>query len=161
MNKIYTRTGDLEHTSLGDGTRVKKTSLQIEVSGNIDELIAYIEHLKVKSLYHELLNKVIGGLYEIGKDVSCKPHKAEDFMSSSVQELEDLIDKFGSKFEGFVSPTNEISSRCNLCRVVSRKLERSYLKWEESLYPEQRNIQIQKYLNRLSDLFYTLMIKFN
>lgn len=161
MNKIYTRTGDIEHTSLSDGTRVKKISLQIEVSGSIDELIAYIDHLKVKSLYHEVLNKVISDLYVIGKDVSCKPHKAEDFMSNAVKELEDLIDKFGSKFEGFVSPTNEIASRCNLCRVVSRRLERSYLKWEESLYPEQRNIQVQKYFNRLSDLFYTLMVKFN
>ena len=40
--KIYTKTGDTGTTSLGCGTKTKKSSLRIETYGTIDELSSHI-----------------------------------------------------------------------------------------------------------------------
>ena len=38
LNRIVTRTGDDGTTGLGDGSRVGKDALRVEVMGNLDEL---------------------------------------------------------------------------------------------------------------------------
>ena len=42
LDKIYTRGGDKGETSLGDGQRVKKNSLRVDVYGEVDEANAAI-----------------------------------------------------------------------------------------------------------------------
>ena len=42
LDRIYTRSGDAGETSLGDGSRVPKTSLRIVAYGSVDELNATI-----------------------------------------------------------------------------------------------------------------------
>ena len=42
LNKIYTKTGDSEETSLGDGTRVAKHALRVHVYGSVDELNSFL-----------------------------------------------------------------------------------------------------------------------
>lgn len=162
MSKVYTKTGDRNITCLSDNTLVKKTSLQIEVCGTIDELIAHIENLSIVSLYKDNLSSIVKDLSAICLDVSRKPHPAKEFdVYNKIRDLELLIDRFGSNFKGFKSPNTEAASRSNICRVVARRLERVYLRWSETLYEEQQNKLVQIYLNRLSDLFYSLMLKFN
>ena len=38
LSRITTRTGDDGTTGLGDGTRIRKDSLRVQVMGDIDEL---------------------------------------------------------------------------------------------------------------------------
>ena len=42
LNRIYTKTGDNGTTGLGDGTRLAKHALRIEVYGTVDETNAAI-----------------------------------------------------------------------------------------------------------------------
>ncbi len=46
LSKIYTRTGDLGTTGLGDGSRVAKDDLRIHALGDVDELNACIGVLR-------------------------------------------------------------------------------------------------------------------
>jgi len=43
LNKIYTKTGDAGQTSLGDGSRIDKSSKVIVAVGCLDELNAFWE----------------------------------------------------------------------------------------------------------------------
>lgn len=49
LTKITTRNGDQGQTGLGDGSRVKKDSLRIQVLGDIDELNAALGLVKTYS----------------------------------------------------------------------------------------------------------------
>ena len=42
LSKIYTKTGDLGETGLGDGSRVSKTDRRVEAIGTVDELNSLI-----------------------------------------------------------------------------------------------------------------------
>jgi len=46
LSKIYTRTGDDGTTGLGDGSRIHKDSLRVEVFGTVDELNSVIGQLE-------------------------------------------------------------------------------------------------------------------
>ena len=43
LSKIYTRTGDLGETGLGDGSRIPKDSRRVDAMGHIDEFNAELE----------------------------------------------------------------------------------------------------------------------
>ncbi len=42
LDKIYTRGGDKGYTSLGDGKRIKKSSIRIKAYGEVDEINSLI-----------------------------------------------------------------------------------------------------------------------
>ena len=49
LNKIYTKTGDMGETSLGDGTRVAKQSLRVHAYGSVDELNSFLGLARVNA----------------------------------------------------------------------------------------------------------------
>ena len=148
---IYTRTGDKGETSLYGGKRISKADCQVETYGSIDELTSFIGLLvsKVKkSNDKELLINIQKDLYQI-----------MSFLSG-----EKL-----PKLNKFILPGgNEISSLFHVVRVLCRKAERRNIDFfnqpfdfaQDKSTINNQQLTIIKYLNRLSDLFFTLARKY-
>ena len=61
LSKIYTKTGDLGETGLGDGSRVSKTDRRVEAIGTVDELNSLIGLLveELKTLENSGLGDIV------------------------------------------------------------------------------------------------------
>ena len=73
LTKISTRTGDRGTTGLGDGSRVSKIDLRIQVLGEVDELNSFVGLLLCEALpaaLAEVLIDVQHGLFDIGGEVA-------------------------------------------------------------------------------------------
>ena len=57
--KIYTKTGDLGETSLLGGERLKKSNIQIESYGTVDELNSWIGLLRDQEMDDKYSNQLI------------------------------------------------------------------------------------------------------
>ncbi|HSX57705.1 MAG TPA: cob(I)yrinic acid a,c-diamide adenosyltransferase [Candidatus Saccharimonadales bacterium] len=162
MPKIYTKTGDSGETSLFGGKRVKKSDPRIEAIGSVDEINSTLgicasetQNSEIKTLVHQIQNK----LFEIGAELANPEGVGEHsqkmiLQDSDVEFLEKQIDHYQSDLPAmnqFILPGGTRSaSYFHLARSVTRRTER-YLTQLENTNPA-----IQKYLNRLSDLFFVL-----
>lgn len=159
MSKVYTRTGDRGKTSLYTGERVSKDSLRVEAYGSVDEADsvlgqarAFAVHENVKSTIYKLqkdLWMLMADVASVGNEPNIKP---ED-----VTELERLIDSYTESLQPldhFLVPGETKSeSFLNAARSVVRRAERAMWRLNES---EPVNGVDIRYLNRLSDLCFTL-----
>ena len=159
MSKVYTRTGDRGKTSLYTGERVSKDSLRVEAYGSVDEADsvlgqarAFAVHENVKSTIYKLqkdLWMLMADVASVGNEPSIKP---ED-----VTELERLIDSYTESLQPldhFLVPGETKSeSFLNAARSVVRRAERAMWRLNESEPVNEVDI---RYLNRLSDLCFTL-----
>lgn len=159
MSKVYTRTGDRGKTSLYTGERVSKDSLRVEAYGSVDEADsvlgqarAFAVHENVKSTIYKLqkdLWMLMADLASVGNEPNIKP---ED-----VTELERLIDSYTESLQPldhFLVPGETKSeSFLNAARSVVRRAERAMWRLNESEPVNEVDI---RYLNRLSDLCFTL-----
>lgn len=151
---IYTRTGDKGLTSLYGGKRVSKSDVQIEAYGSIDELSSFIGLVVSKIKNKEDKNFLI----ELQKDfykimaVLSGAKVDLDFLESKISDFENrinLLDKKLPRLKRFILPGGtEVSSWWHILRVICRRAERKVIKHSQKL-------KIIKYLNRLSDLFFT------
>lgn len=159
MSKVYTRTGDRGKTSLYTGERVSKDSLRVEAYGSVDEADsvlgqarAFAVHENVKSTIYKLqkdLWMLMADVASVGNEPNIKP---ED-----VTELERLIDSYTESLQPldhFLVPGETKSeSFLNAARSVVRRAERAMWRLNESEPVKEVDI---RYLNRLSDLCFTL-----
>ena len=159
MSKVYTRTGDRDKTSLYTGERVSKDSLRVEAYGSVDEADsvlgqarAFAVHENVKSTIYKLqkdLWMLMADVASVGNEPNIKP---ED-----VTELERLIDSYTESLQPldhFLVPGETKSeSFLNAARSVVRRAERAMWRLNESEPVNEVDI---RYLNRLSDLCFTL-----
>lgn len=159
MSKVYTRTGDRGKTSLYTGERVSKDSLRVEAYGSVDEADsvlgqarAFAVHENVKSTIYKLqkdLWMLMADVASVGNEPNIKP---ED-----VTELERLIDSYTESLQPldhFLVPGETKSeSFLNAARSVVRRAERAMWRLNESESVNEVDI---RYLNRLSDLCFTL-----
>lgn len=159
MSKVYTRTGDRGKTSLYTGERVSKDSLRVEAYGSVDEADsvlgqarAFAVHKNVKSTIYKLqkdLWMLMADVASVGNEPNIKP---ED-----VTELERLIDSYTESLQPldhFLVPGETKSeSFLNAARSVVRRAERAMWRLNESEPVNEVDI---RYLNRLSDLCFTL-----
>lgn len=155
---IYTRTGDKGETGLFGGKRVSKASAQIEAVGAVDELTTYVGYVGLQvtgSKLQDSLVEIQKDLYRImcfigGASIPIVQlgKRAKDFE----QEI-DLITSKLPKLNSFILPggTQE-ASLFHILRVLTRKAERAVV------LTKSDGLIIQ-YLNRLSDLFFTLARK--
>lgn len=160
---IYTRTGDRGTTALFGGKRVSKSDLQVEAYGSVDELSSQlgltISKLKAKSEKLFLINiqkdlyKIMAFLSGAKVDLSYLDHRVADFEKEI-----DKIDKKLPKLTRFILPGGtEISSLFHICRTSCRRSERNVIRFSEATSkPAHQQTLVIKYLNRLSDLFFTL-----
>ena len=159
MSKVYTRTGDRGKTSLYTGERVSKDSLRVEAYGSVDEADsvlgqarAFAVHENVKSTIYKLqkdLWMLMADVASVGNEPNIKP---ED-----VTELERLIDSYTESLQPldhFLVPgETKRESFLNAARSVVRRAERAMWRLNESEPVNEVDI---RYLNRLSDLCFTL-----
>lgn len=168
LNKIYTRTGDDGTTGLVDGSRSPKHAARIEAIGAVDEANSAIG-LAICALEDPAqLQRIQNDLFDLGADLAT-PKGALDgegfepgemvlrVVDGQVDWLEQAIDTANESLEpltSFVLPGgSEGAARLHVARATVRRAERSMTALAEL---EPVNPAALKYINRLSDLLFTL-----
>lgn len=163
--KIYTKTGDNGETGLIGGTRVSKSDVRIEAYGTVDELNSYIGLLmcyKALELQKNTLEIVQNKLFVIGSYLATDTNVTKLSNKSIITEndivkIEVEIDNMNAELpdlRAFILPGGSIEgSFCHICRTISRRAERRII---DAKTTHNIDIQIVKYINRLSDYFFTL-----
>ncbi len=163
--KIYTKVGDDGTTGLFYGGRVPKDSLLPTAYGTVDEAQAVMGVARAHlGRTHELNEVLIGlerDLYVLMAELATAPenrHKLEAGKSatdqSMIDRLEQLIDSYSERFEPptqFVVPGEDLAAAyLDLARTIVRRAER------HSLHAAEAPSFVLPYLNRLSDLLWTI-----
>lgn len=165
--KIYTRGGDAGETSLFGAGRVGKGHVRIEAIGAVDELNAAIgwaatqltgaaNRTRLEGLQHDLF--VIGAqLATPGTGAGGPGPATPSLPGGRTAELEAWIDEETAdlpELKAFVLPGGvPAAAALHLARTVCRRAERAVVRLAES---EGVNAAALAYLNRLSDLLFTL-----
>jgi cob(I)alamin adenosyltransferase len=165
--KIYTRTGDSGSTALFGGGRVSKDHIRVAAYGDVDELnsvIGLVRATAPREFEDALLESIQRDLFSIGGHLATpdpdKVRKALEKASLSadqVAEFERVIDAADRELPAltaFVLPAGTPkAATLHVARTVCRRAERQvvHLAAQETV-PELFLV----YLNRLSDLLFTL-----
>ncbi|MDR1162285.1 MAG: cob(I)yrinic acid a,c-diamide adenosyltransferase [Candidatus Accumulibacter sp.] len=159
LSKIVTRTGDAGTTGLGDGSRIAKDSLRIDVIGEVDELNSFIGVLLAEELpgnIHDLLLAVQHDLFDIGGEV-CIPVGYTAIKEDAIERLEASVEEINetlTPLKEFILPGGtRPAAIAHLARSVCRRVERRVVRLA-NVEPVSENIR--KYFNRLSDLLFVL-----
>lgn len=165
LNKIYTRTGDLGETALGNGARVAKFSPRVSAYGTVDEVNATLglARLHATGDTDTALARIQNDLFDLGADL-CRPEMDEDAVApypplriapAQTLRLEAEIDAMNAQLEplrSFILPGGSaLSASLHLCRTTTRRAERLVV---DLASLEPINPDAIKYLNRLSDWFF-------
>ena len=165
--KIYTRTGDAGDTGLFGGGRVPKDDPRVEAYGDVDELNAVLGLARSAELMpriDEVLVPIQRDLFSIGALLATPDRdKMEQHLTKAriseerIAELERAIDDCDRELEplkAFILPGGtQKAAALHVARTVCRRAERRVIHL-------QREVEIPQivvvYLNRLSDLLFTL-----
>ncbi len=164
MVKIYTRTGDDGDTGLFGGSRVSKSDARVAAYGDIDELNAVIGlalAVDPRDWERDTLVSIQRDLFGIGAQLaSPKPEKVLKSLAKAeipderIDALEASIDRTAAELDplkAFVLPGGSLkAAHLHHARTVCRRAERRVVSLDG--VPQ---IAV-KYLNRLSDLLFTL-----
>ena len=165
LDRIYTKTGDGGTTALGDGRRVLKTHPRVEACGAVDELNAVLGLLDqaVRGSVRDLVRTIQNDLFDVGADLCVPPantphaRRALRISAGQVTRLERAIDRHNARLKplaSFILPGGSpAASWCHLARTVCRRAERRVAALMER---ERVNLEVLRYLNRLSDLLFVL-----
>ncbi|MAJ24186.1 MAG: ATP:cob(I)alamin adenosyltransferase [Rickettsiales bacterium] len=162
LDKIYTRGGDTGYTSIVGGKRIKKSSIVIETIGSVDELNANLGTVisYLKSDQKKVLENIQNDLFDLGADLATPLSIKKNVVRVRKKQtlfLEKEIDKINSKLKpltSFILPGGDrVSSYLHLARTVNRRCEINIIKLNEK---KRINVEILKYINRLSDYLFVL-----
>jgi cob(I)alamin adenosyltransferase len=158
LSKITTRTGDAGETGLGDGARVGKDSLRIQVLGDVDELnscLGLVLAEKLPAGMRQALLRVQHDLFDLGGEV-CIPGHAM-ITDLHVTRLEKLTQAHNAKLKPlkeFILPGgSRAAASTHLARAICRRAERGLVALGRR---EAVGERARQYLNRLSDLLFVL-----
>ena len=158
LSKITTRTGDAGETGLGDGARVGKDSLRIQVLGDVDELnscLGLVLAEKLPADIRQALLRVQHDLFDLGGEV-CIPGHAM-ITDLHVTRLEKLTQAHNAKLKPlkeFILPGgSRAAASTHLARAICRRAERGLVALGRR---EAVGERARQYLNRLSDLLFVL-----
>jgi cob(I)alamin adenosyltransferase len=165
--KIYTRTGDSGETGLFGGGRVPKDHPRVAAYGDVDELNSAIGLARAAApadLFDALLETVQRDLFSIGGHLAtpdpervAKALEKASLSSGRIVEFETAMDAADAELpplRAFVLPAGTPKAAAlHLARTVCRRAERSTVALaRDAEVPELFVV----YLNRLSDLLFTL-----
>ncbi len=168
--KIYTRTGDDGDTGLFGGDRVPKSDARVRAYGTVDEANAALgvarAALRRSATVDEALDGELGALqsalFDLGADLAAPLEARARRVVTAIDEedvtaLEGRIDVLDAELEpltSFVLPGGEeAAAALHLARAVVRRAERDTV---ELAATAAINPHALRYLNRLSDLLFTL-----
>jgi cob(I)alamin adenosyltransferase len=168
LTRIYTRTGDAGQTHLGDMSRVAKTDPRLVAYADVDEtnsaLGVAIALGAPSAAVAELLRSVQNDLFDIGADLSTPVQEAPEHpplrvTAAYTERLEAACDEQNAELPAltsFVLPGGTpLAALLHTARTVARRAERSVWSLLEA-DGERTNPETARYLNRLSDLLFTL-----
>ena len=164
--KIYTKKGDTGTTGLFGGSRVPKDDIRVECLGALDEVNSTIGLLRVRlGATHEWQPQ----LHRIQKDMMdmmshlARPSDAKKINTNPMPEdgalfcetwIDELEAALTSPSDYFLLPGgNEVSALCHMARTQMRRGERRLV---SLMRADTVHAAIPAYINRLSDLFFTL-----
>ena len=161
MTRIYTKTGDAGDTSLFGGGRVRKSDPRVDAYGEVDELNASVGVARAQaegSGLERLLQTIQDQLFTVGA-ILATPSDSKAYQhvpkiqAEWISEMERAIDAFDEELpalKSFILPGGTaLASSLHLARTVCRRAERR-------LVASQAEPQAMVYLNRLSDLLFTM-----
>lgn len=165
--KIYTKTGDKGDTGLFGGGRVPKDHPRVSAYGEVDELNSFLGLARateplpriddiILPIQRDLL--AIGALLATPNPAKMREHLVKARVDDKrIVELERAIDAADLELEplkAFIIPGGSAkAATLHVCRTVCRRAERAVVAMQGSeAIPEIAIV----YLNRLSDLLFTL-----
>jgi cob(I)alamin adenosyltransferase len=163
--KIYTKTGDRGDTGLFGGARVSKASLRVAAYGDVDELNSVLgvvcAHISDAARV-AALRKIQCELFVVGAELAKNPAKDVDLgmplvAEADIERLERAIDEVDQRLPAlktFILPGGSMAAAfLHVARTTCRRAERSVVLLAQS---ETVRAELIRYLNRLSDLLFTL-----
>lgn len=164
---IYTRTGDKGKTSLFSGKRVWKYDIRVEAYGSLDELNALLgviaSHLhdsKIPRKHYitDIITSIQTTLFYICSYLADLPDALDAInLKSQTTKFEKKIDEMTNqmpRLSNFILPGGGIvGAYLQHARTVARRAERQVMKLHQK---EAINTDVISYVNRLSDLLFTL-----
>ena len=163
--KIYTRGGDKGKTGIHGGERVDKDDIRIEANGCIDELNSMIGVIRAflprEHDWQQILFKIQSELMVVMSHVatpSAIRDKNPNLLPSDLDKyceecIDNMTENMGQSLSFILPGGNLVSSHLQLARTIARRSERRL--WtlnKQDEVPES----ILKFINRLSDLFFTM-----
>lgn len=166
MSRIYTRTGDLGETSLGDGSRVSKSIYRVGLYGSVDELNSSLG-LTIALLRQDpdltdyagvdipvVLEEMQSRLFDLGTVLSNPEFPATDvsFPTLGMEDLIDTLEEDLAPLKNFILPGGHVASaQLHVARSASRRVERKAV-----ILAERESVPASAiaWLNRLSDFLF-------
>ena len=164
--KIYTRTGDAGQTGLFGGGRVSKTHPRVEAYGDVDELNAALglaRAIEMMPRVDEIIVSLQRDLFGIGallatpdREKMKRQLEKARIDERRIRELEQAIDDGDAELEPLTSVIvpggTPKAAALHVARTVCRRAERRVIALDQEEIPAI----VIVYLNRLSDLLFTL-----
>ncbi len=164
LSRIYTKTGDLGETGLGDGSRISKASRRIAAIGAVDEANSAIgiARLDAEVEMDAMLARIQNDLFDLGADLSApeEGRKAEGRLRISAAQVErlereiDAMNEMLSPLTSFILPGGTaLAAHLHLARAIARRAESAIV---ELSAQDQINPEALRYANRLSDHLFVM-----
>jgi len=164
--KIYTKKGDKGTTGLFGGRRVDKDDVRVECVGTLDEVNSTIGLLRVKLgeqhdwqvNLHKIQKDLMDMMSHLARpsdaikiNTNPMPLDGAEFCELWIDELEGAMTHPSDYF--ILPGGNEVSALCHMVRTQMRRGERRLVTLRKA---DEVHEAIPAYINRLSDLFFTL-----
>jgi cob(I)alamin adenosyltransferase len=163
--KIYTRTGDSGDTALFDGTRVSKADPRVAAYGDVDELSAWLGLARAAAGDGEvadMLAQVQRDLFALGARLADPAHRIAGrvtkaaISAADVSRLEGWIDGFDAELPPLrrfiLAGGSPAGAALHVARTVCRRAERAMTALGDAAFEPE----LLQYINRLSDLLFTM-----
>ncbi len=171
MGKIYTRSGDEGNTHLFGGQRVSKSVPRVVAYGAVDELNSHVGVIRSEcedDQLSDILKQIQSLLFVCGADLASPPRdedtgpeqsaREKRIKQSDVDQLEQWIDDLTEELDplsNFVLPgETSLAAQLHKARSICRRAERASVTLNEEEHIQSETVL--PFLNRLSDLFFTL-----
>ena len=164
--KIYTKKGDQGMTALFGGKRVYKVDNRVNCYGTLDEVNSTIGLLRARlepahawqANLHRIQKDMMDMMSHLARPSDCKKENSNprpvDGAAFCEQWIDELEAGMSSASDYFLLPGgNEISALCHVVRTQMRRGERLLV---TLMREDEVEEYIPAYINRLSDLFFTL-----
>lgn len=163
--KIYTRTGDSGETALFDGTRVPKSDARVAAYGDVDELSAWLGLVAAGAPDTDLgeqLDRIQRDLFALGARLADPAHRIAGRVSKAVVSAGDVarLEQWIDAYDGELPPLRKFilaggvpaAAALHVARTVCRRAERAMVQLGEGAVEQE----VLQYVNRLSDLLFTM-----
>lgn len=166
---IYTKTGDKGETSLLGGKRVSKSSAEMQVIGEVDELnaslgvvVAWLDKMKQTEEIEDLatfIQMIQRDLFKVGAELAAMQGPLagaiEKIDDARTQEMERYIDMFWGQLpelRNFILPGGSVvGAEIHKARTVCRRAERQLVDFAKTVPVRP---ELSMYINRLSDFLF-------